>query len=184
MWRLQTPVRNRKKCPYCLFRNTEMWLILYDVVVSVWSLDRSLGARVAGNLIGLSASLNPLQILLTQTQRSRVRFPGTAWDFSEGVESWTGSTQPRDRINWVITWIKKQRCGLESWKMQLWDSMCWPHVAKDCQRRLLSRPRFVRAVAPRSIITCAGTLDHRGLSAVSCIGTGIWIVQATLDYRE
>jgi hypothetical protein len=41
--------------------------------------------------------------------------------------------------------------------MQLWDSMCWPHVnpvpsgavGKDCQRRLLSRPRFVRAVAPR-----------------------------------
>jgi hypothetical protein len=38
-------------------------------------------------------------------------------------------------------------------KMQLWDSMCWPHVnpvpstavGKDCQRRLLSRPRFVRA---------------------------------------
>jgi hypothetical protein len=37
--------------------------------------------------------------------------------------------------------------------MQLWDSMCWPHVnpvpsgavRKDCQRRLLSRPRFVRA---------------------------------------
>jgi hypothetical protein len=33
--------------------------------------------------------------------------------------------------------------------MQLWDSMCWPHVnpvpsgavGKDCQRRLLSRPK-------------------------------------------
>jgi hypothetical protein len=45
-------------------------------------------------------------------------------------------------------------------KMQLWDSMCRPHVnpvssgavGKDCQRRLLSRPRFVRAVAPRIII--------------------------------
>jgi hypothetical protein len=44
--------------------------------------------------------------------------------------------------------------------MQLWDSMCWPHVnlvpsgavGKDCQRRLLSRPRFVRAVARRIII--------------------------------
>jgi hypothetical protein len=42
-------------------------------------------------------------------------------------------------------------------KIQLWDSMCWPHVnpvpsgavAKDCQLRLLRRPRFVRAVAPR-----------------------------------
>jgi hypothetical protein len=30
---------------------------------------------------------------------SRVRFPGTPWDFSEGVGSGTGSTQPRDRIN-------------------------------------------------------------------------------------
>jgi hypothetical protein len=37
--------------------------------------------------------------------------------------------------------------------MQLFDSMCWPHVnpvpslavGKDYQRRLLSRPRFVRA---------------------------------------
>jgi hypothetical protein len=36
-------------------------------------------------------------------------------------------------------------------KMQLWDSIWWPHVnpvpsgavGKDCQRRLLSRPRFV-----------------------------------------
>jgi hypothetical protein len=45
-------------------------------------------------------------------------------------------------------------------KMQLWVSMCWPHVypvpsgavGKDCQRRLLSRPRFVRAVAPRIFI--------------------------------
>jgi hypothetical protein len=37
--------------------------------------------------------------------------------------------------------------------MQLWDSMFWPYVnpvpsgavGKDCQRRLLSRPRFFRA---------------------------------------
>jgi hypothetical protein len=44
--------------------------------------------------------------------------------------------------------------------MQLWDSMCWPHVnpvpsgavGKDCHRRLLRRQRFVRAVAPRIII--------------------------------
>jgi hypothetical protein len=34
-----------------------------------------------------------------KTQRSRVRFPGTPYDFSEGVGSGTGSTQPRDRIN-------------------------------------------------------------------------------------
>jgi predicted glycosyltransferase involved in capsule biosynthesis len=47
--------------------------------------------------------------------------------------------------------------------MQLWDSMCWPHVnpvpsgavGKDCERRLLSRPRFVIAVAPRIITTFA-----------------------------
>jgi hypothetical protein len=48
-------------------------------------------------------------------------------------------------------------------KMQLWDSMCWPHVnpvpsgavGKDFQRRLLSRPRLVRAVAPRKkIVYC------------------------------
>jgi hypothetical protein len=52
-------------------------------------------------------------------------------------------------------------------KMQLWDLTCWPHVnpvpsgavGKDCQRRLLSRPMFVRAVAPRIFIniTCMET---------------------------
>jgi hypothetical protein len=43
--------------------------------------------------------------------------------------------------------------------MQLWDSLCWPHVnplpsgavGKDCQRRLLSRPRFVRACSARDL---------------------------------
>jgi hypothetical protein len=47
--------------------------------------------------------------------------------------------------------------------MQLWDWMCWPHVSpvpsgavgKDCQRWLLSRPRFVRAVAPRIFFSCS-----------------------------
>jgi hypothetical protein len=42
-------------------------------------------------------------------------------------------------------------------KMQLWDSMCWPHVnpvpsgavGKDCQRRLLSGQGSSEPVAPR-----------------------------------
>jgi hypothetical protein len=59
--------------------------------------------------------------------------------------------------------------------MQLWDSMCWPHVnpvlsgavGKDCQRRLLNRPRFVRAVAPRIIIIIIITLNFN----MACEGT-------------
>jgi hypothetical protein len=57
--------------------------------------------------------------------------------------------------------------------MQLWDSMCWPHVnpvpsgavGKDCQRRLLSRPRLVRAVAPRIIIITYAKLDGLNIGA-------------------
>jgi hypothetical protein len=45
-------------------------------------------------------------------------------------------------------------------KMQLWDSICWPHVnpvqsgavGKDCQRRLISRSRFVRACRDTDIL--------------------------------
>jgi hypothetical protein len=52
-------------------------------------------------------------------------------------------------------------------KMQLWDSMCWSHVnpvpcgavGKDCQRRLISRPRFVRV--------CSAT-DKNNLNNFSC----------------
>jgi hypothetical protein len=51
--------------------------------------------------------------------------------------------------------------------------MCWPHVnpvpsgavGKDCQRRLLRRPRFVRAVAPRIIIIII-LLAGRGYNSV------------------
>jgi hypothetical protein len=56
-------------------------------------------------------------------------------------------------------------------KMQLWDSMCWPHVnpvpsgavGKDCQRRLLSRPRFVRACSSTDLFIVHGC-DTRCLS--------------------
>jgi hypothetical protein len=45
-------------------------------------------------------------------------------------------------------------------KMQLWDSMCWPHVnpvpsgavGRDCQRQLLSRPRFVSACSATDLL--------------------------------
>jgi hypothetical protein len=60
--------------------------------------------------------------------------------------------------------------------MQLWDSICWPQVnpvpsgavGKDCQRRLLSRPRFVRA--------CSAT-DYNAIcednSEINCISVRV-----------
>jgi hypothetical protein len=54
---------------------------------------------VVANLIALLEVVSLPILLCVQTQRSRVRFPGTPQDFSEGVGSGTGSTQPRDRIN-------------------------------------------------------------------------------------
>jgi hypothetical protein len=66
-------------------------------------------------------------------------------------------------------------------KMQLWDLMCWPHVnsvpsgavGKDCQRWLLSLPRFVRAVAPRIII---GHLALSiGYNVGGCGRLGMWL---------
>jgi hypothetical protein len=53
-----------------------------------------LSTLFSDRLCGLVVSVCRLQ-----TQRSRVRFPGTPYNFSEGVGSGTGSTQPRDRIN-------------------------------------------------------------------------------------
>jgi hypothetical protein len=46
--------------------------------------------------------------LVVSVENYKHRGPGfDSQDFSEGVGSGTGSTQPRDRINWVVTWIKK-----------------------------------------------------------------------------
>jgi hypothetical protein len=59
--------------------------------------------------------------------------------------------------------------------------MCWPHVnpvpsgavGKDCQRRLLIRPRFVRAVAPRIIIIIiiitSNKTSHFTIIKINCL---------------
>jgi hypothetical protein len=55
-------------------------------------------------------------------------------------------------------------------KMQLWDSMCWPHVnpvpsgavGKDYQQRLLSRPRFVRACSATDYIIILERIMQEG----------------------
>jgi hypothetical protein len=55
--------------------------------------------------------------------------------------------------------------------------MCWPHVnpvpsgavGKDCQRRLLSRPRFVRAVAPRIIILLRLLYEYQLIYILVCL---------------
>jgi hypothetical protein len=79
--------------------------------------------------------------------------PGHSLGFFWGTWVWNGvhSASWSDKLSSCL--------NKEVTVMQLWDSMCWPYVntvpfwsravGKDCQRRLLSRPRFVRAVAPR-----------------------------------
>jgi hypothetical protein len=85
--------------------------------------------------------------------------PGHSLGFFWGSWVWNGvhSASWSDKLSSYLNKEVTVRFG--KLKMQLWDSMCWPHVSpvpsgevgKDCQRRLLSRPRFVRAVAPRII---------------------------------
>jgi hypothetical protein len=53
------------------------------------------------------------------------------------------------KISWLISFRYTIWSRFGELKMQLWDSMCWPHVNPapsgavgiDCQRRLLSRPK-------------------------------------------
>jgi hypothetical protein len=79
--------------------------------------------------------------------------PGHSLGFFWGSWVWNGvhSASWSDKLSSYMN--KEVTSRLESWKMQLWDLMCWPHVnpvpsgavGKDCQRRLLNRPRFIRA---------------------------------------
>jgi hypothetical protein len=83
--------------------------------------------------------------------------PGHSFGFFWGSWVWNGvhSASWSDKLSSYLN--KEVTVQFGKLKMQLWDSMCWPHVnpvpsgavGKDCQRRLLSRPRPVRAVAPR-----------------------------------
>jgi hypothetical protein len=83
--------------------------------------------------------------------------PGHSLGFFWGSWVWNGvhSASWFDKLSSYLNKEVTVRFG--KLKMQLWDSMCWPHVnpvpsgavGKDCQRRLLSRRRLVRAVAPR-----------------------------------
>jgi hypothetical protein len=96
-------------------------------------------------------------IIYTEVQGS---IPGHSLGFFWGSWVWNGvhSASWSDKLSRYLN--KEVTIRFGKLKMQLWDSMCWPHVNpvpsgavwKDCQRRLLSRPRFVRAVAPRIII--------------------------------
>jgi hypothetical protein len=86
--------------------------------------------------------------------------PGHYLGFFWGSWVWNGvhSASWSDKLSNYLN--KEVTVRFEKLKMQLWDSMCWPHVnpvlsgavGKDCPRRLLSRPRFVRALASRIII--------------------------------
>jgi hypothetical protein len=86
--------------------------------------------------------------------------PGHSLGFFWGSWVWNGvhSASWSDKLSSYLN--KEVTVRFRKLKMQLWNSMCWPHinpvpsgaVGKDCQRRLLSRPKLVRAVAPRIII--------------------------------
>jgi hypothetical protein len=86
--------------------------------------------------------------------------PGHSLGFFWGSWVWNGvhSASWSDKLSCYLN--KEVTVRFVKLKMQLRDSMYWPHVnpvppgavGKDCQRRLLSRPRLVRAVAPRIII--------------------------------
>jgi hypothetical protein len=75
--------------------------------------------------------------------------PGHYLGFFWGSWVWNGvhSASWSDKLSIYLNKEVTVRFG--KLKMQLWDSMCWPHVnpvpsgavGKDCQRRLLSRPK-------------------------------------------
>jgi hypothetical protein len=81
------------------------------------------------------------------------RGPGHSFGYFWGSWVWNGvhSASWSDKLSSYLN--KEVTARFVKLKMQLWDSMCWPHVnpvpsgavGKDCRRRLLSRPRFVRA---------------------------------------
>jgi hypothetical protein len=81
-----------------------------------------------------------------------LRFFWGSWVWN-GVHSASWSDKLSSYLNKEVT------VRLGKLKMQLRDSMCWPHVnpvpsgavGKDCQRRLLSRPSFVRACSATDI---------------------------------
>jgi hypothetical protein len=101
--------------------------------------------------------------LALQTTNTEVlgSIPGHALGFFWGSWVWNGvhSASWSDKLSSYLN--KEVMVWFGKLKMQLWDSMCWPHVnnpvpsgavGKDCQRRLLSRPRFVRACSATDFI--------------------------------
>jgi hypothetical protein len=100
--------------------------------------------------------------LVVSVEDYKHRGPGFGHSLGFFWESWVWngfhSASWSDKLSSYLN--KEVTVRFRKLKMQLWDSMCWPHVSpvpsgavgKDCQRRLLSRPRLVRAVAPRIII--------------------------------
>jgi hypothetical protein len=85
--------------------------------------------------------------------------PGHSLGFFWGswVWNWVHSASWSDKLSSYLNKEVTVRFG--KLKMQLWDSMCWPHdnpvpsgaVGKDCQWRLLSRLRFVRACSATDV---------------------------------
>jgi hypothetical protein len=96
-----------------------------------------------------------VQWLALKTTNTEVpgSIPGHSLGFFWGSWVWNGvhSASWSEKLSSYLNKEVTVRFG--KLNMQLWDSMCWPHVnpvpsgavEKDCQRRLPSRPRFVRA---------------------------------------
>jgi hypothetical protein len=100
--------------------------------------------------------------LALQTTNTEVpgSIPGHSLGFFWGSWVWNG-VHSASWSNKLSSYLNKEvtvRFG--KLKMQLWDSMCWPHVnpvpfgvvGKDCQRRLLSRPKVRQSCSATDLI--------------------------------
>jgi hypothetical protein len=131
--------------------------------VNPWSGGRRAGPLLAGVLDNLPPiDMNNIKVHSTQRRaayfyRQKIHYPWQGFN-PRTLDPMTSTltTRPPRATIWLLTSTNTYFPQ----SLPLFDSMCWPHVnpvpsgavRKDCQRRLLSRPRFVRAVAPRIII--------------------------------
>jgi hypothetical protein len=112
---------------------------------------------------------NVLCIELKENTEVPGSIPGHSLGLFWGSWVWNGvhSASWSDKLSSYLNKEVTVRFG--KMKMQLWDSMCWPHVnpvpcgavGKDCQRRLLSQPSFVRACSATDFIFIYGNDEDR-----------------------
>jgi hypothetical protein len=153
----QEPAVTGYQCPDFLNRN--IWQETGENTGQCWEVSALQIRREFWNVCVclLDRLCGPVQTTNTDVPGS---IAGHSLGFFWGSWVWNGvhSASWSDKLSTYLN--KEVTVRFEKLKMQLWDSMCWPHVnpvpsgavGKDRQRRLLSRPRFVKTVAPRIII--------------------------------